>query len=170
MSIPLYIRKDYFRAVILSDKSAHILQFIYSGENVDVFEQDTRCSICSMSSRARQRRKLWNSTLRISRSGGKGYGSVCLNEITDQLAKKNVTFIKAPVGYRLAPLGYEGPEQYQRLMAGFYEKTGFSISGDGDLAMKYWISTNNICQNCTVFTPEISLKFWVDGCAFFVYT
>ena len=26
---------------------------------------------------------------------------------------------------------------------------------------------NNICQNCTVFTPEISLKFWVDGCAFF---
>ena len=34
------------------------------------------------------------------------------------------------------PLGYEGPEQYQRLMAGFYEKTGFSISGDGDLAMK----------------------------------
>ena len=67
---------------------------------------------------------------------GKGYGTVCMNEITDQLAKKGVTLITAPTGYELAPLGYTGPDQYHELMAGFYEKVGFSISGDGDIAMK----------------------------------
>ena len=39
MAIPLYIRKEYFRGVTLSDKSAHILEFHYKGENVDVFEK-----------------------------------------------------------------------------------------------------------------------------------
>ncbi len=136
MSIPLYIRKDYFRAVILSDKSAHILQFIYSGENVDVFEQDTQVFHLQYVLESKTKAEIVEFYVTDFSLRGKGYGSVCLNEITDQLAKKNVTFIKAPVGYRLAPLGYEGPEQYQRLMAGFYEKTGFAISGDGDVAMK----------------------------------
>ena len=33
-------------------------------------------------------------------------------------------------------LAIPGPDQYRELMAGFYEKTGFSISGDGDIAIK----------------------------------
>ena len=67
---------------------------------------------------------------------GKGYGTVCMNEIVDQLGKKGVTLITSPTGYDLAPLGYTGPDQYHELMRGFYKKTGFSISGDGDLAMR----------------------------------
>ena len=67
---------------------------------------------------------------------GKGYGTECMNEIIDQLGKKGVTLITAPNGYELAPLGYTGPDQYRELIAGFYEKTGFTISGDGDIAMK----------------------------------
>ena len=47
-----------------------------------------------------------------------------------------ITLIYAPTGYDLAPLGYTGPAQYKELMAGFYEKTGFTTSGDGDLMMK----------------------------------
>ena len=113
MSIPLYIRKDYFRAVTLSDKSAHILQFIYSGENVDVFEQDTPVFHLQYVLESKTKAEIVEFYVTDFALRGKGYGSVCLNEITDQLAKKNVTFIKAPVGYRLAPLGYEGPEQYQ---------------------------------------------------------
>ena len=38
MEIALYIRKEYFRGVTLTDKSAHILEFHYEGEHVDVFE------------------------------------------------------------------------------------------------------------------------------------
>ena len=57
-------------------------------------------------------------------------------EILDQLKKKQVTLIKAPIGYEMAPVGYTGPEQYLTLMTGFYEKTGFTISGDGDAAIQ----------------------------------
>ena len=39
MSIPVYIRKEYFRAVDLTDKSAHILEFHYRPETVDVYEK-----------------------------------------------------------------------------------------------------------------------------------
>ena len=56
--------------------------------------------------------------------------------IRDRFGKKGVTLITAPNGYELAPLGYTGPDQYRELIAGFYEKTGFSISGDGRTAMK----------------------------------
>ena len=59
-----------------------------------------------------------------------------MNEIADQLGKKGVTLIIAPMGYELAPLGYTGPDQYHDLLAGFYKKAGFTVSGDGDLAMK----------------------------------
>lgn len=120
----------------LSDKSAHILQFIYSGENVDVFEKDTQVFHLQYVLESKTKAEILEFYITDFSLRGKGYGSVCLNEITDQLAKKNVTFIKAPAGYRLAPLGYEGPEQYRRLMEGFYEKTGFDISGDGSIAMK----------------------------------
>ena len=40
------------------------------------------------------------------------------------------------MGYELAPLGYTGPDQYHELLAGFYKKAGFTVSGDGNLAMK----------------------------------
>ena len=59
-----------------------------------------------------------------------------MNEIIDQFGKKGVTKVTAPNGYELAPLGYTGPDQYRELIAGFYEKTGFSVSGDGDIAVK----------------------------------
>ena len=59
-------------------------------------------------------------------------GAIELNGI----GKKGITLIYAPTGYDLAPLGYTGPAQYKELMAGFYEKTGFTTSGDGDLMMK----------------------------------
>ena len=62
--------------------------------------------------------------------------TVCMNEITDQFRKKGITLITAPTGYDLAPLGYTGPDQYKELMAGFYEKIGFSLNASGDMAMK----------------------------------
>ena len=67
---------------------------------------------------------------------GKGYGTVCMLEILDQLKRKQVTMIKAPIGYELAPVGYKGPEEYMILMTEFFEKTGFSISGDGNAAIQ----------------------------------
>ena len=115
MSIPLYIRKDYFRAVILSDKSAHILQFIYSGENVDVFEQDTQVFHLQYILESRTKAEILEFYVTDFSFRGKGYGSVCLNEITDQLAKKNVTFIKAPVEDRVL---------YQRRRRSGNENTG----------------------------------------------
>ena len=39
MSIAVYVRKEYFRAVTLPDKSAHILEFHYRPPTVDVFEK-----------------------------------------------------------------------------------------------------------------------------------
>ena len=57
-------------------------------------------------------------------------------EILDQLKKRQVTLIKAPLGYDMAPVGYTGPDQYLKLITEFYEKTGFSISGDGDAAIQ----------------------------------
>ena len=67
---------------------------------------------------------------------GKGYGSVCMCEILDQLRQKQVTVIRSPFGYALAPIGYTGPDQYRQLMRGFWGATGFEISGDGDEAIQ----------------------------------
>ena len=109
----VYLRKEYFRAVDLTDKSGHILEFKYMPK-IRVIEF-----------------YLTDFGLR-----GKGYGTACMNEIVTELGKKGITLIYAPTGYDLAPLGYTGPAQYKELMAGFYEKTGFTTSGDGDLMMK----------------------------------
>ena len=54
-----------------------------------------------------------------------------MNEIADQLGKKGVTMITAPMGYELAPLGYTGPDQYHELLAGFYKKPGLRSAGTG---------------------------------------
>ena len=136
MSIAVYIRKEYFRAVDLTDKSMHILEFRYRPETVDVYEKGYPVFHMQYYLESKTKAEIKEFYLEDFALRGKGYGTVCMNEITDQLKKKGVTLITAPVGYQLAPLGYTGPEQYQELMKGFYEKTGFSTSGDGDLVMK----------------------------------
>lgn len=136
MSIPVYIRKQYFRAVELTDKSAHILEFHYLPQTVDVYEEGL--SVFHMEYILESKTKAAVAEFYLTDFGlrGKGYGTACLNEIADQFSRKGITLITAPTGYELAPLGYTGPDQYRKLMEGFYNKTGFSISGDGELAMK----------------------------------
>ena len=136
MSIPVYIRKEYFRAVDLKDKSAHILEFHYLPKTVDVYEKGL--SVFHMEYLLESKTKVNIIEFYLTDFGlrGKGYGTVCMEEITDQFRKKGITLITAPAGYKLAPLGYTGPDQYKELMAGFYEKAGFSLSGDGDTAMR----------------------------------
>lgn len=136
MSIPVYIRKEYFRAVILSDKSAHILEFRYRPETVEVFEEGLPVFYLRYNLESRTKAEILEFYLTDFSLRGKGYGSACMEEIVSELHKKGVTLIIAPPGYQLAPLGYTGPDQYRELMTGFYRKTGFDISGDGDCAMK----------------------------------
>ena len=136
MSIAVYVRKDYFRAVTLPDKSAHILEFHYRPQTVDVFEKGYQIFHMEYLLESRTKAVIKEFYLNDFALRGKGYGTVCMNEIVDQLGKKGVTLITSPTGYDLAPLGYTGPDQYHELMRGFYKKTGFSISGDGDLAMR----------------------------------
>lgn len=136
MSIAVYIRKEYFRAVTIKDKSAHILEFRYRPRTVDVFEEGYPVFHLEYILESKTKANIIEYYLTDFALRGKGYGTVCMNEITAQLGKKGTTLITAPTGYELAPLGYTGPDQYHELMAGFYEKTGFSVGGDGDLAMK----------------------------------
>ena len=130
MAITLYIRKEYFRGVTLTDKSAHILEFHYEGENGGlvfhfqyVLETKFKANIVEF--------YIPDMTMR-----GKGYGSVCMCEILEQLRQKQVTVIRSLFGYALAPIGYTGPDQYRQLMRGFWGATGFEISGDGDEAIQ----------------------------------
>ena len=136
MSIPVYIRKEYFRAVDLKDKSAHILEFHYSPKVVDVLENGFPVFHMEYIMGTKTKVNIVEFYLMDFGLRGKGYGTVCMNEITDQFRKKVITLITAPTGYDLAPLGYTGPDQYKELMAGFYEKIGFSLNASGDMAMK----------------------------------
>ena len=136
MAVTLYIRKEYFRGVTLSDKSAHILEFHYKGGNVDVFENGAAVFHLEYFLESKFKADIQDFYVTDINLRGKGYGRVCMLEILVQLKKKQVTLIRAPIGYDMAPIGYTGPEQYYSLMAEFYEKTGFSISGDGDAAIQ----------------------------------
>ena len=136
MSIPVYIRKDYFRAVELTDQSAHILEFHYRPQTVDVFEEGLSVFHMEYLLDSKTRAEIMEFYLTDFGLRGRGYGTACMNEIMEEFRKKGITMVTAPPGYELAPLGYTGPDQYRELMTGFYEKNGFSISGDGDLAMK----------------------------------
>lgn len=136
MSTALYIRKEYFRGVTLSDKSAHILEFHYQGENVDVFEKGILVFHLQYVLESKFKAELVDFYIPNITMRGQGYGQVCLLEILDQLKKKQVTMIKAPMGYKMAPIGYTGPDQYYELMREFYQSTGFEISGDGDEAVQ----------------------------------
>lgn len=136
MAIVLYIRKDYFRGVTLSDKSAHILEFHYKGENVDVFEKGVQVFHLQYFLESKFKADILDFYVPVLTLRGQGYGKVCMLEILDQLKKRQVTLIKAPLGYDMAPVGYTGPDQYLKLITEFYEKTGFSISGDGDAAIQ----------------------------------
>ncbi len=136
MSIPVYIRKEYFRAVDLSDKSAHILEFHYRPQTVEVYEKGLSVFHMQYILESKTKAVIIEFYLTDFALRGKGYGTACVNEIIDQFRKKGVTLVTAPNGYELAPLGYTGPDQYRELISGFYGKTGFAISGDGDIAMK----------------------------------
>ena len=136
MAVILYIRKDYFRGVTLADKSAHIREFHYKGQDVDLFDNGVQVFHLEYFLESKFKANILDFYVPDINLRGKGYGSVCMLEILDQLKKKQVTLIKAPIGYEMAPVGYTGPEQYLTLMTGFYEKTGFMISGDGDAAIQ----------------------------------
>lgn len=120
----------------LTDKSAHILEFHYRPETVDVYEKGLSVFHMHYLLESKTRAEIVEFYLTDFALRGKGYGTACMREIIDQFGKKGVTMVTAPNGYELAPLGYTGPDQYRKLIAGFYEKTGFSISGDGGIAMK----------------------------------
>ena len=91
MAIPLYIRKEYFRGVTLSDKSAHILEFHYKGENVDVFENGSLIFHLEYYLESKFKADILDFYVTDISQRGKGYGSVCMLEILDQLKKKQVT-------------------------------------------------------------------------------
>ena len=110
MSIPVYIRKEYFRAVTLSDKSAHILEFHYQPQTVDVYEKGLSVFHMQYFLASKTKAEIIEFYLTDFALRGKGYGTECMNEIIDQLGKKGVTLITAPNGYELAPLGYTGPD------------------------------------------------------------
>lgn len=132
----VYLRKEYFRAIDLADKSGHILEFKYMPHVIDVYEKGL--SVFHMEYVMESKTKVQILEFYLTDFGlrGKGYGTACMNEIVEELGKKGITFITAPKGYELAPLGYTGPDQYRELMERFYEKTGFTASADGGLVMK----------------------------------
>ncbi len=136
MAIVLYIRKEYFRGVILSDKSVHILEFHYKGKDVDVFEKGRRVFHFEYFLENKYRAEILDFYVPDITMRGKGYGRACMLEILEQLRKKQVTMIRSALGYGMAPIGYTGPEQYMTLITEFFEKTGFSISGNGDAAIQ----------------------------------
>ena len=124
MEIALYIRKEYFRGVTLTDKSAHILEFHYEGEHVDVFENGGLVFRFRYVLETKFKANIVEFYIPDMTMRGKGYG------------QKLVTVIRSPFGYALAPIGYTGPDQYRQLMRGFWGATGFEISGDGDEAIQ----------------------------------
>ena len=126
MEIALYIRKEYFRGVTLTDKSAHILEFHYEGEHVDVFENGGLVFRFRYVLETKFKANIVEFYIPDMTMRGKGYGSVCMCEILDQLRQKQVTVIRSPFG----------PDQYRQLMRGFWGATGFEISGDGDEAIQ----------------------------------
>lgn len=136
MAIPVYIRKEYFRAVSLKENSAHILEFHYRPKTVEVYEQGLSVFHMEYLLETKTKVRIAEYYLTDFSLRGKGYGATCMNEILSQFEKRGITLVTAPLGYNLAPLGYTGPDQYKELMRGFYRKTDFSINGDVDMAMK----------------------------------
>ena len=106
MSIAVYIRKEYFRAVTIKDKSAHILEFQYRPQTVDVFEEGYQVFHMEYILESKTKAEIMEFYLTDFALRGKGYGTVCMNEIADQLNKEGVRLITAPTAYELAPLGY----------------------------------------------------------------
>ena len=90
MEIALYIRKEYFRGVTLTDKSAHILEFHYEGEHVDVFENGGLVFRFRYVLETKFKANIVEFYIPDMTMRGKGYGSVCMCEILDQLRQKQV--------------------------------------------------------------------------------
>ena len=101
MSIAVYVRKEYFRAVTLPDKSAHILEFHYRPQTVDVFEKGYQIFHMEYLLESKTKAVIMEFYLNGFTLRGKGYGTVCMNEIADQLGKKGVTMITAPMAVRV---------------------------------------------------------------------
>ena len=123
MSIAVYIRKEYFRAVTIKDKSAHILEFHYEPRIVDVFEEGYPVFHLEYILESKTKANIIEYYLTDFALRGKGYGTACMNEIADQFSKKGVTLITAPVGYELAPLGYT-PEEVLEMLRQVREEEG----------------------------------------------
>lgn len=136
MAVPLYVKKEYFRGVMLADKSAHILEFRYQKETVSVYEKGTLVFCLHYLLESKFKAEILDFYLIDQNLRGKGYGTVCMGEILDQLKKKGVTLIKSPLGYAKPPQGYGTREEYTELLTGFFEKTGFSMAGDGNTVLQ----------------------------------
>lgn len=120
MEIALYIRKEYFRGVTLTDKSAHILEFHYEGEHVDVFENGGLVFRFRYVLETKFKANIVEFYIPDMTMRGKGYGSVCMCEILDQLRQKQVTVIPFAVWIcsgtdRLYRSG-SVPSAYERLL------------------------------------------------------
>ena len=89
----VYLRKEYFRAVDLTDKSGHILEFKYMPKTVDVYEKGL--SVFHMEYVMENRTKVRVIEFYLTDFGlrGKGYGTACMNEIVTELGKKGITLI-----------------------------------------------------------------------------
>ena len=137
MEIALYIRKEYFRGVTLTDKSAHILEFHYEGEHVDVFENGGLVFRFRYVLETKFKANIVEFYIPDMTMRGKGYGSVCMCEILDPLPSEAGDCDPFAVWIcsgtdRL----YKVTDQYRQLMRGFWGATGFEISGDGDEAIQ----------------------------------
>ena len=81
MAVILYIRKDYFRGVTLSDKSAHILEFHYKGQDVDVFDNGVQVFHLEYFLESKFKANILDFYVPDINLRGKGYGSVCMLEM-----------------------------------------------------------------------------------------
>ena len=88
----VYLRKEYFRAVDLTDKSGHILEFKYMPKTVDVYEKGL--SVFHMEYVMENRTKVRVIEFYLTDFGlrGKGYGTACMNEIVTELGKKGILY------------------------------------------------------------------------------
>ena len=108
MSIAVYIRKEYFRAVDLTDKSMHILEFRYRPETVDVYEKGYPVFHMQYYLESKTKAEIIEFYLEDFALRGKGYGTVCMNEITDQLKKKRGYTDHGPCGVSDGAAGIYG--------------------------------------------------------------
>lgn len=132
MAEPLYIRKEYFRGVVLTDKSAHILEFQYKKDHVYVFEKGDPVFVLQYYLETKYKAVILDMRVIDPLMRAKGYGGVCLREIMDQMKKKQVSIVHS----LLTPPDGECSIMDVLLFSRFLQKNGFSIGGDGKIAVR----------------------------------